>query len=314
MYIGRNLSLAGVAVLPGGVRSIGFWPMGMLPQGATLTRSTTGTRYDASGATEMVAINGARFDHDPFTLAARGLLIEPARTNQFLQSKDLRASWTFFAASALNATQLIESSASSNHRAVQTIAYAAGDVVTLSATIWEVTGSAKRYAILYLANSTSDLAVFDAATGAFAVNGCTATMTRIGTNGSNPVWRCTMTATVTSTGSLGSGVRLSTSASASSPVIVYQGDGVSGMNITDLQYEFGAAASSPIPTTTAAAARAADVLILSGSALGLSDGDHMIRYRFDDGSTQGVVTTINGGSWTVPTTLDRRWIRAIERG
>ena len=85
MYIGRNLSLAGVAVLPGGVRSIGFWPTGMLPQGATLTRSTTGTRYDASGALEMVAINGARFDYDPFTLAARGLLIEPARTNQFLQ-------------------------------------------------------------------------------------------------------------------------------------------------------------------------------------------------------------------------------------
>lgn len=314
MYIGRNLSLAGVAVLPGGVRSIGFWPTGMLPQGATLTRSTTGTRYDASGALEPVAINTARFDHDPFTLAARGLLIEPARTNQFLQSHDLRSSWTFLAASAPNATQLIENSANGNRRASQAIAYSAGDVVTLSATIWEIPGSAKRYSILYLANSTSVIAVFDAATGAFNSNGCTATMTRIGPIGGSPVWRCTMTATVTSTGSLGSGVRLSTSASASPPVIVYQGDGVSGMNVTDFQYEIGAAASSPIPTTTAAAARAADVLILSGSALGLGDGDHMIRYRFDDGSTQGVVTTINGGSWTVPTTLDRRWIRAIERG
>jgi hypothetical protein len=47
----------------------------------TFSRTTTGTRFNSAGTLESVAIDGPRFDYDPVTLAARGLLIEEQRTN-----------------------------------------------------------------------------------------------------------------------------------------------------------------------------------------------------------------------------------------
>ena len=52
----------------------------------TFTRSTTGLYYDALGVEQTAAINEPRFNHDPISGAALGLLIEPARTNLFLNS------------------------------------------------------------------------------------------------------------------------------------------------------------------------------------------------------------------------------------
>lgn len=59
---------------------------GVLDSRVTFTRGTTATRVNASGLIESVAINGPRFDYDPVTLAAKGLLIEEQRTNLFLNS------------------------------------------------------------------------------------------------------------------------------------------------------------------------------------------------------------------------------------
>lgn len=54
----------------------------------TFTRSTTGTRRNASGAIETCAINQPRFDYDPTTLLCLGLLTEEQRTNLILHSED----------------------------------------------------------------------------------------------------------------------------------------------------------------------------------------------------------------------------------
>ena len=54
---------------------------GVLDSRLTFTRSTTATYINSSGYVATAAINAARFDYDPTTLAARGLLIEGSAAN-----------------------------------------------------------------------------------------------------------------------------------------------------------------------------------------------------------------------------------------
>ena len=54
-----------------------------------LTRGSTGTFVGSNGLIQTAAVNAARFDHDPVTLASRGLLIEEGRTNLVFPSDTL---------------------------------------------------------------------------------------------------------------------------------------------------------------------------------------------------------------------------------
>lgn len=53
---------------------------------ARVDATTCATRVNSSGLLETVAANVPRFDYDPVTLAAKGLLIEETRTNLLLNS------------------------------------------------------------------------------------------------------------------------------------------------------------------------------------------------------------------------------------
>jgi hypothetical protein len=60
----------------------------------TVTRAlNTATRINSSGLVEGVNANLPRFDYDPSTLQCKGLLIEEARSNLFLQSSNFSTSW-----------------------------------------------------------------------------------------------------------------------------------------------------------------------------------------------------------------------------
>ncbi len=61
----------------------------------SFARGSSATRVNASGLLESVSSNVLRFDYDPATLAAKGILIEGARTNVALWNRDLtNAAWT----------------------------------------------------------------------------------------------------------------------------------------------------------------------------------------------------------------------------
>jgi hypothetical protein len=61
---------------------------GSLDSRITFTRSTTATFVGSNGLVQTAAINAPRFDYDPVTLAAKGLLIEEQRTNLVLRSEE----------------------------------------------------------------------------------------------------------------------------------------------------------------------------------------------------------------------------------
>jgi hypothetical protein len=89
----------------------------------TFTRASTATFVGSDGLIQSAAINAPRFDHDPVTLACKGLLIEESRTNELIQSDTL-------------ATQTITVTA-----AARTLSfYGTGTVVLSGAHIATVTG------------------------------------------------------------------------------------------------------------------------------------------------------------------------------
>lgn len=55
--------------------------LGSLPAGVTFTRASAGYYYSSTGVLTSATTNTPRFDYDPSTLSARGLLVEESKTN-----------------------------------------------------------------------------------------------------------------------------------------------------------------------------------------------------------------------------------------
>lgn len=243
------------------------------------SRSTVGTYCGADGVLASAAVNVARIGYDPVTLACRGLLIEPARTNYLLRSQEFdNASWTKTRSAVTanadiapdgttTADKLVEdSTANDSHYLSQSYTKTSStEVQAYSASVW--VKAAGRTQIRLQVQGTSGAAnsahaTFDLSAGtvgAVTINGQF-------DNGQARIeawprgwYRCILDFRVNNDGQ--AAVTL-LALLVSSGTVTYNGDGTSGVYVWGAQLEKGFYGSSYIPTTTAAAARERDVCTL----------------------------------------------------
>ena len=240
----------------------------------TFTRASTATYFDSAGVLQSAAINAPRFDYNPSTLAAQGLLIEESRANLLTYSDDFgNAAWTKSGSTVSTDTttaptgtvvadSLIEDTSTGQHR---TFRNATGTTNTNPYT-FSVFAKANTRTRIYLGiaegttfvrqgNAVFDLSagtVVSAGGGSGGATGGSATITAVG----NGWYRCTYTLTL---GGTDTTVFSDINLVSTGTTISYTGNGTSGLFLWGAQLEAGAFPTSYIPTTTTALTRAVDV-------------------------------------------------------
>jgi len=235
----------------------------------TFTRASTATFVGSNGLIQSAAINAARFDHDPVTLACKGLLIEEARTNLILNSGNATL-WTF---SGTNEGSLTAPDGTSNglRAGLGTTTLTPNGVATVSSTAYTMSVFLKRdntdwirLQYNHAINTNTLNAWFNLSTGqagslAIGVGTVTSISSSI-TNAGNGWYRCTVTGTVPSVGTLTLNV---ISATADSSVTRVAG---SIYGVWGAQLEAGSFPTSYIPTVASSVVRSADVCSITGAS------------------------------------------------
>jgi hypothetical protein len=263
---------------------------GVMGPGVTFARASTAYGHSASSLLAPFAINAPRF-------VPNGILLEPAATNRLTRSATF-TSWT-------NIRATIVSSSVADP--------AGGTAATLLRTIGTDTSFLVRgCTVVASADYAFSLFVRAPATGA-------ALKTRLDTNNASTGGTgITGAQALTSSWArmqISGAVSNTTSCNASIgnyAGTTYDPDAVGDMEIFGAQIELGSVATSYIPTAGSVASRAADVLTLPWGSRGVANGAVMVRYTFDNNSTQDVLTTIAGGVAAVPTNLNRPVLKRAE--
>jgi hypothetical protein len=257
-------------------KAIGVYIIGSVPttsqtadilmSGAQQERVTTQSEPSVYKPTTSAAYYGPRFDYDPATLTALGLLLEGTRTNDvdnlqaWSTANVTRTASAAVAPTGVTEAYKIEAATTAGTTFNRTVSAAGSTANTYSIFIKKGSGAtdANKFAIYNNSTTTELLRVsvdFDAGTLAYIVGSTGATLTPVG----NGWYRLTMTVT--------SGV------STGNALIVYCGFIGAAETAGEYLYAFGpqlekaAFASSYIWTTTAAATRASDVCQIIGAGL-----------------------------------------------
>jgi hypothetical protein len=234
------------------------------------TRGSTATFVGSDGLIQSAAINIPRFDHDPVTLASRGLLIEESRTNAFQRSDDFGNSYwiklrstitsdaTTSPSGATDADKLVEDTSTNSH-----IFYRLVNVGVTTPVSFSVFAKASERSWIQLecgdnftAGSTAYFNLSNGTIGTVGA-GATASIQSMG----NGWYRCVVVATPAAITNSGFYVNIATANGTRS----YAGDGTSGVFLWGAQLEAGSFPTSYIPTTTAPLARSADVCSITGA-------------------------------------------------
>jgi hypothetical protein len=213
----------------------------------TFTRASTATFVGSNGLIQSAAINAPRFDHNPVTLASRGLLIEESRTNLIRRSEEFNVSpWGANAAMSITPNSVtapdgtltadtVTNSVASANFLIQAVSVVAGSTYTLSF-----------YARSGTATSTIARIFNDTSGGQFASIDYSSLT-------SSSEWRRISLSFTIPAGCLSISIR------------IRNDDGVGSVHLWGAQLELGSFPTSYIPTTTTALTRSADVCSITGS-------------------------------------------------
>jgi hypothetical protein len=246
--------------------SLDFVDVGALDPRVTFTRASTATFTGSNGLIQTAAVNAPRFDYDPVTLAAKGLLIEEARTNLLLYSAQFdNANWAKNSLTVTaNATVAPDGTSTADKIIKDAVTTQASILQGLTTVVGAQTISFFAKAAEYdtvsftLFNPTDNHVArgqVNLSTGAVIAtqNGVVATQSF-----GNGWWR--ITATGTTTVAAGNALYIYPK-----DVTTYLGNGVDGIFIWGAQLEAGAFATSYIPTVASTVTRSADVASMTGT-------------------------------------------------
>jgi hypothetical protein len=243
----------------------------------TFTRSSGGSYVGADGLIKYAGVNEARFDHDPVTGESLGLLVEEGRTNQVTDSIVLsnmpdKTNVTVVDNAIIspdgtqNASKIIETSVNGNHDLSRL------NVSTLSNVTYTISGYFKagerknvrinfRNVTFWGGGPTAPFATFNLEESGRVL--VTANLNAVSiVNVGNGWYRCSITATRDSNGTITSGIAVAPSND--SGASFYQGLEGYGIYAWGLQFEAGTSPLSFIPTLGSTRTRAADDASITG--------------------------------------------------
>lgn len=284
---------------------------GALPVGVTASAGTGGRLVNAGGL--LISASAPRFDYDPITHAARGLLVEPAGTNICLQSESFDSStW-----SRTSVVATANATAAPDGASTADLLAATSTGAFMSQTVANVTTAAFTHSCFFKAGNFQWLRfVVQSASGAHSaqfwfdltnhapgvgtVAAGSPSISGYGVDDAGGGWsRCWAT------------VQVPAETNALLVLLAATGNGSGAQPPGAQYYAWGAQIEQSLkptsyigPTTTASASRSADAI---GFVVPAATG--RLVYTFDDGGRQTL--SVTPGSYTVPATLNRPRIMSI---
>ena len=243
------------------------------------SRASSATYVGSDGLIKTATTNEARYDHDPVSLISKGLLLEGASANLFLNSEDFsNPTWTAGAITvtanaataptgATTADSLLETSANTEH-----LIYNATPITFTTATqsVYVKPNGRTNVALRFYYDSNDWVARVFSLTGNGSVTqssaGSSSGFSSVSSsivNAGNGWYRISMTATQTGRFVYVASPDLCTSSTPTLASIngseVYAGDVTKGVYVWGAQLETASTVSSYIPTAASTVTRAADV-------------------------------------------------------
>ena len=246
----------------------------------TFTRASSGTYFDSAGVLQTAATNAPRFDYNPSTLAAQGLLIEESRTNSIRNNTMVGA--TIGTPGTVPTNWIVTNVLNGISRSVTAIGVedginyidiryfgtasaTSGHAITTESTTQVVAATGQSWTgsvyVKLIAGSLANLVLVNRVNGrdAGGVN-----LETLGTGNLTPTNAALRTQRAVSSGTF---ANASTVRATQQLSLSYNAGAVVDVTIRVgmPQLELGAFATSVISTTTAAATRAADVANMTGT-------------------------------------------------